>query len=242
MTTEEFSNEFDTLVASYKRFKDFDTKEELDSLEFNEFEKSQFLTAAQEEIVLAIYKGEKLDGFESTEYARKCLDSLIGNYDITLEEGVPLPLPQKNLLGYYIDFTTIPNLKNLMFITSEQAIFNDTSLPCKDNTVVQVIPVRQDELYKIVKNPYRGPSTSKVIRVDAGYKSVELISKYKLSMYFVDYLSKPTPIILAPLTDLTINGKSNEQTCSLDSILHRPILERAVAKAVLSKVGSTKEK
>ena len=39
MTTEEFSNEFDTLVSSYRRFKDFDNKEALDSLEFDEYEK-----------------------------------------------------------------------------------------------------------------------------------------------------------------------------------------------------------
>ena len=32
MTAEEFSNEFDTLVSSYRRFKDFDNKEGLDSL------------------------------------------------------------------------------------------------------------------------------------------------------------------------------------------------------------------
>ena len=37
MTTEEFSNEFDTLVSSYRRFKDFDNQELLDSIEFDEF-------------------------------------------------------------------------------------------------------------------------------------------------------------------------------------------------------------
>lgn len=44
MTTEEFSNEFDTLVSSYRRFKDFDNQELLDSIEFDEFEKSFYLT------------------------------------------------------------------------------------------------------------------------------------------------------------------------------------------------------
>jgi len=44
MTNQEFSNEFDTLVNSYRRFKDFDDREILDSIEFNEYEKSVFLT------------------------------------------------------------------------------------------------------------------------------------------------------------------------------------------------------
>ena len=46
MTTEEFSNEFDVLINSYSRYKDFDNKEILDSIEFNEYEKSLFLTQA----------------------------------------------------------------------------------------------------------------------------------------------------------------------------------------------------
>ena len=36
MTIQEFSNQFDTLVSSYRRFKDFDNKESLDTIEFDE--------------------------------------------------------------------------------------------------------------------------------------------------------------------------------------------------------------
>jgi hypothetical protein len=46
MTCEEFSNEFDVLVDSYRRFKSYDEKEQLDSIEFSEYEKSVFLTSA----------------------------------------------------------------------------------------------------------------------------------------------------------------------------------------------------
>jgi hypothetical protein len=48
MTTGEFSNEFDTLVSSYRRFRDFDHHEPIDTIEFDEYEKSFFLTEAQE--------------------------------------------------------------------------------------------------------------------------------------------------------------------------------------------------
>ena len=57
MTIAEFSNEFDVLIDSYRRFKDFDNKENLDSLDFNEYEKSIFLTRAQEDIVTSFYNG-----------------------------------------------------------------------------------------------------------------------------------------------------------------------------------------
>ena len=50
MTTEEFSNEFDVLVQSFSRqnqYGDISTE-----IAFNEYEKSVFLTKAQEAIVI----------------------------------------------------------------------------------------------------------------------------------------------------------------------------------------------
>jgi len=69
MILEEFSNQFDVLVNSYRRFKDFDDRELLDSVEFDEYEKSLYLTKAQEELVLSLYNGRNssLQGFEETE-------------------------------------------------------------------------------------------------------------------------------------------------------------------------------
>ncbi len=59
MTTEEFSNEFDTLINSY-------SISEL--LSFDEYEKSVYLTKAQEEIVEGLYTGKVLgNSFEETE-------------------------------------------------------------------------------------------------------------------------------------------------------------------------------
>ena len=70
---------FDTLVSSYRRFKDFDNKEILDSIEFNEYEKSYFLTKAQDELVIALYNGRNVSGesFESTEELRRYLSNLV---------------------------------------------------------------------------------------------------------------------------------------------------------------------
>ena len=75
MTTEEFSNEFDILLNSY------DTQElgkVQGKLEFDEYEKSVFLTKAQEELVISIYDGKNLSGesFENTEEARRSLSSI----------------------------------------------------------------------------------------------------------------------------------------------------------------------
>ena len=79
MTNAELSNGFDTLVSSYRRFKDFDKQEILDSIEFDEYEKSFFLTKAQEELVMSYYDGKNIygDSFEATEELRRQLDSLV---------------------------------------------------------------------------------------------------------------------------------------------------------------------
>ena len=78
MTTQEFSDEFDILASSYRRFKAFDHMEQLDSLDFNEYEKSIYLTKAQEDIVKELYSGKYTgNAFESSEQIRRELESLI---------------------------------------------------------------------------------------------------------------------------------------------------------------------
>ena len=47
MTTEEFSNEFDALLNSYST-----TEETPNTIELDEYEKSVFLTKAQEDVVI----------------------------------------------------------------------------------------------------------------------------------------------------------------------------------------------
>ena len=111
---------------------------------------------------------------------------------------------------------------------------SDEALGCKNNTVVEVVPVRQDEYNRIKKNPFRGPSDRRVIRIDTGASTVELISKYNIERYFIKYLSKPKPIILENITSdsLSIDNETEKMGCSLNTALHRPILERAVALAI----------
>ena len=49
MTTTEFSNEFDALVQAYPTITEFS---KIDGVAFDEYEKSIFLTKAQEELVI----------------------------------------------------------------------------------------------------------------------------------------------------------------------------------------------
>ncbi len=66
MTTEEFSNGFDILINSYSNLEPFGLSQS--PLSFDEYEKSIFLTKAQEEIAEGLYTGKAIgDSFEDTE-------------------------------------------------------------------------------------------------------------------------------------------------------------------------------
>lgn len=225
MTTEEFSNEFDVLLNSYAANNPFGTGQSLTQLD--EYEKSILLTEAQESIVRDLYNGRLTgDGFESTEEQRRNLDSLVNTLELTSKD-ISKPKMSDNS-----EFFQLPS--DVWFITYESVLLSDESLECKNNTRVDVIPIRQDEYHIIKNNPFRGPSDKRVLRIDTGSSVIELISNYAIQSYFIKYLSKPKPIILQDITDenLSINGETQKMDCELNSILHRTILERAVALAI----------
>ena len=231
MTIEEISNEFDILVASYKRFKAFDNREILDSIEFNEYEKSVFLTNAQEEIVINLYNGKNPygDSFESTEELRRYLDSLVKIKEYNIDEQVEgIKLESKSVLFQLPEF--------IAFITMERVVYDDESLGCANGTVADVYPVTQDEYNRLRDNPFRGSSKYKALRLDYGDNIVEIIPKYNIGKYIIKYLSKPSPIILTDLPEgLKVDNDAVAHECQLNSMLHRTILERAVSMALASK-------
>lgn len=218
MNTEELSNAFDTYVNAFNVRSGFG---EQDRLVFDEYEKSLFLTQAQDEIVVGLYTGRYIGkSFEETEELRKYLKSLVNS--VTLRESLDNP-----------DTFVLPD--NVLFITHESVRFNDCDTGCINGDSIEVIPVKQDEINRVLKNPFKRPNKRKVLRVDSGRNTVELISDYKIDSYTVWYLSKPTPIILVDTDEVSIDGYTGINECKLDSILHRPILERAVELAVKSK-------
>lgn len=221
MTVEEFSNEFDVLLNSYSSSRPFGLGQS--PLELDEYEKSVLLTEAQEQLVKELYRGDTPKGsFEETEELRRSLDSLIKTDEL---------LPDSTASGTY--FTVIYTLpEDVWFITYESVLLDSEDAGCWNEKEIKVVPVTQDEWHSVKNNPFRKPSKRRVIRLDKGNLTVELISFYNLGKYTVRYLAKPSPIILADLEGTEIDGNKNISSCSLNTIMHRPILERAVQLAV----------
>ena len=78
MTIHEFSDAFDVALSSYQSTPEYTEQFANTEIVLNEYEKSLFLTRAQEEVVKTIYNGLPLsDSFEKTETARRQLDALV---------------------------------------------------------------------------------------------------------------------------------------------------------------------
>lgn len=232
MTTEEFSNEFDTLLNSYSTIEAFGKTPS--TVELDEYEKSVFLTNAQEEIVIDMYNGKNPfgDSFERTEEIRRYLSTLIKTY-ITTDKKVGYTGLSKSSV-----FFELPD--DLWFITYESVNLKDDGLGCMNGEDISVIPITQDEYHRIGKNPFRGTNERRALRLDLSGKVVEIISKYNVESYLIRYLSRPTPIVLTDLADnLSINDISVKTECELNPVIHRAILERAVKLAIISRVPNT---
>lgn len=189
------------------------------------YEKSVFLTQAQRDIIIGLYNGREIPGisFESTEEARKYLSNLVKVHEVDIDNiNTLIELPNK-----------------LWFITLEESIFNDDSYECLKGNIMEVVPARQDNLYSLLDNPFKGPSERRVLRVDINGK-IKLYSKYKIDKYIVTYVEQPNPIILEDLSDydLSIEGVSTESESNINPILHRAVLERAVALAKAAYIGN----
>ena len=128
-----------------------------------------------------------------------------------------------------------------MFITYETVEFDDTELGCMDGSSALVIATTQESFYRTRKNPFRGSGKRRVLRLDIGDNKVELVSDYNIKSYLIRYLSKPKPIILTDLPDdLMIDEEGHKTECELNTLLHRPILMRAIQMALASRGVSTK--
>lgn len=224
MNVQELSNLFDTLLQPYITKDNFGKQ---NTLAFDEYEKSIFLTKAQEQIVLELY--QKL---EQSEEVRKYLSNLIKTANFT-----PIGEKDESLINNTFKSYKVELGNTVLFMIYEQCTLSDKN-DCINGRIVSVVPTIHDDLDKVLKNPFKSPNSRKVIRLDFDNK-IELISKYNISNYKVRYLKKPNPIILVKLEDnLSIDNSAEVSSGETNPILHERIVQRAVQLAVQSKVKS----
>lgn len=247
MTTTEFALEFDIIYNSIAS----NAAQPVDA-----YEKSVFLTQAQEEIVKNYYnpKGNKYqEGFENTEKRRRDLEQLVKTASSTawatsVENSVLFTQLTGGGFGR-LRSTFFAIEDDVMFITSEQAGVISSDL-CYHNSQVNIRPITQNELFANINNPFKIPDTfiwrldvRKLTAVFDGMgnqqqtrRVVELANdgaKFIPREYKYRYIKYPKPIILEDLdSGLSINNISTRTECELNDSMHREILNRAVELAL----------
>lgn len=229
MTVEEMDNMFEVLYNNI-------TSNQAPGL--NAYEKSVFLTKAQDEIVKNYFnpksKGNTTqDGFDANQ-KRQVDFSMLTTVD-TKDSGFGSPL-----------FDTRNNTKSISLPAKLMMVINESvevTRGDKPKVLLQVIPIKFDEYTRLMSKPYKRPlkyQAWRLINSDTANKADIVIGPSDtLTKYTVRYIRKPKPIVVSDLDGLTIDGEDSKTECELDSILHEEILQRAVelAKAAWTSTG-----
>jgi hypothetical protein len=151
-----------------------------------EYEKSLFLTIAQEEVIKA-----HADNFDKSERSKRILEKLVKSYSInTTSTDITVTLLDNTLSKLYV----LPS--DTWLILQESGIVNSKRINIK--------PINLDEFNTHYYNPFRKPSKRIAWRTEVvgstGTKYVEILAETALSTYKNRYLMQPTPIITAATT------------------------------------------
>lgn len=248
MTILEFSDGFDVLYNNVMSNQ---------APGLDEYEKSFFLTKAQDEILKNYFnpKGNKYqEGVDGS--AKRQID-----FSMVLKTGKAEFIEDSNV----VDFGTILGNNKIAYtkldpdssvfrlpsdvfiVLNERIIYNNTR-----RILVQAINNEDYDRYSMKPYPFPAKNISwrllgygleklegEEVKVFIG----EIISSKDKNFtsnnvdYTIRYVKKPNPIVLGPLGSTSIDGISDISECELDPILHQEILQRAVELAKAAYVG-----
>lgn len=245
MNCREFSVEFDILYNNISSGQ---------APGLNGYDKSVYLTLAQDELVKTNYSGYNptREAVEETEKRRKQLSELMRTSVVASTKCITGNNAHNivNDTGFksYI-FPLIPEDADapIWYILYEDVVFKTTGNPCKvAGKTAWVMPTNHDDFTLSSINPFRKPNERKVWRLDYSsltnfptitptstrYKVSEIISAYDIEYYRFRYLKKPFPIILENINiievGLTIDGKTKpygSANQTVDLVASSPTLE-----------------
>lgn len=231
MTTQEFSSEFDILYNNIMS----NAAPGLD-----EYEKSVFLTKAQEEILKNYFnpKGNKYqEGFDDNEKRQIDFSSLVTAITIpSYSNSQYIKIDDRSLLFL------MPN--DMLFALNEVCEITENNI----NRLVDVVPISFIEYSRLISKPYKRPLKNQCWRLISSSSKKDRVFELILPFgsivpgsYRIRYISRPAPIILVDLSTeypgLSINGITSVTECELDPSIHYEILQRAVELAKSTYTG-----
>lgn len=229
----EFSNRFDILYNNIMSNQ---------APGLNLYEKSIFLTKAQDEVVKnhANPKGNKYqEGADGSSKRRADLSMLTKVYTSQSVSGDSVDVRSE-----HVRFFSCPD--DVLVVLNERVIETKEN----EKLIYVVVPVSYEELDRLMKKPYKLPLRSQVWRLveqlnSEGELVVETVGNFNAdysASYTIKYVKKPEPIILCNLDKLypnaSIEGITEETPCVLSTELHEEIIQRAVELAKSAYAGN----
>lgn len=196
----------------------------------NAYEKSIFLTKAQDEILKNYFnpksKGNNTqEGFDGN--AKRQIDfSMLTTVANTRSSRFSAPL-----------FDTRSNTKSVLLPSDMMMVINEVAEVDRNDerVLLQVVPVKFDEYSRLMSKPYKRPLKYQAWRLinsnTANRADIVIGPSDSMAKYTIRYIRRPKPIIVSDLDGLTIEGDGSQSGCELDPILHEEILQRAVELA-----------
>jgi hypothetical protein len=195
---------------------------------YTDKEWSVLLTQAQEKIIRKLLDS----GLERNEFTRKAIGSLIRHRDLTTFDVGPSSYPY----SYSVILPDNPELKILGIMTE----YIDGTLNSVSKSNVKVKPISYEYYWSNHNNPFRKPSSTEdgyFWRLDLNNEDLNQSSSLIITdgtipyTYKMDYVERPTPIIITTLTGTTIEGESDQMDCQLHHSIHRMIVKEAATLA-----------
>lgn len=257
MTAKEFSDQFD---VGYNNI----TSNQAPGL--NEYDKSVFLTKAQDELLKDYFNPEsnpKRQGFDDN---RKRQMDFSGIMKVASPTVVTDTVPQLDARAFVYRWP-----KDVLYIINESLdvgrISSDTStgLNLKPR---QVVSLTYNDYEQLMSRPFKAPLKYQAWRLITGYSDgktlVEIIigsadkkglyigGSQKAPRYSIRYVKIPRPILLADFSqeygeDLSIDNLDGSgdydfnNPCELHPSIHKEILQRAVELAKIAWAGTQEE-
>ncbi len=220
MNNLEFSNEFDILYNQVMSNA---------APPLNEYEKSVFLTKAQEQI-LRNYFSPKTNALQEgvNDSQKRELDfyKLMTIADCEATDGAK-----------YDDRSFLFRMPNNIF-----AILNERA-KTEEGKLKEVKQIHYTDYNKMMNKPFKYPLKNQAWRLSLSGDSnlAEIIGgpEDTIKEYNIRYIRNPKPIILEDLEDydVQINGQDKYSECELEESIHREIIEMAVYFAKVSYIG-----
>lgn len=255
MNAQEFSSEFDLLYNNI-------SSNQAPGL--TEYEKSVFLTKAQDEIIknnfTNVQGGNKYQqGVEDSEKRYADFSALLTVVELNSKTDHIVTFDERGKIFILPDGDEEGNMKVMIVITEIFKTGNSNS----ELISYQVIPLKFDEYIRLMSKPSSDPLKKQVWKLmgnnESGNGSIEIVPHWKdkdntINKLILKYIRKPYPIILEDLSSqgLSIEGykgtggsrtgpATTKGCCELAAELHPEILQRAVELAKIFYTGDNQQ-